>query len=54
MSSVSHERVTCGLIGQEDDVAGTCEGHVRVKSVGDEVAGSREGSRGCKWDTLAF
>ena len=54
MSSVSHERVTCGLIGREDDVAGTHEGHVRVKSAGDEVAGSREGSRGCKWDTLAF
>ena len=54
MSSVSHERVTCGLIGQKDDMAGTREGHVRVKSVGDEVAGSREGSRGCKWDMLAF
>ena len=54
MSSVSHERVTCGLIGREDDVAGTREGHVRVKFARDEVAGSREGSRGCKWDTLAF
>ena len=54
MSSVSHERVTCGLSGRENDVAGTCEGHVRVKSAGDEVAGSREGSRGCKWDTLTF
>ena len=50
MSSVSHERVTCGLSGRENDVAGTREGHVRVKSMGDEVAGSR----GCKWDTLAF
>ena len=50
----SHERVTCGLSGRENDVAGTCEGHVRAKSVGDEVVGSREGSRGCKWDMLAF
>ena len=50
----SHERVTCGLSGQENDVAGTCEGHVRAKSAGDDVAVSREGSRGYKWDTLAF
>ena len=44
MSSVSHERVTCGLSGRENDVTGTCEGHVRAKSTGDEVARSR----GCK------
>jgi len=50
----SYERVTCGLSGRENDLAGTCEGHVRVKSTGDEVAVSREGSRGCKWNTLAF
>ena len=54
MSSVSHDRVTYGLSGRENDVAGIREGHVRVKSMGDEVAGSREGSRGWKWDTLAF
>ena len=54
MSSVSHERVMCGLSGRENDVAGTRERHVRVKSAGDEVAGSHEGSRGCKWDMLAF
>ena len=35
-------------------MAGTREGHVRAKSTGDEVAGLHEGSRGCKWDTLAF
>ena len=29
MSSVSHERVTCGLSGRENDVARTREGHVR-------------------------
>ena len=50
----SHERVTCGLSGQENDVAGTREDHVRAKFTGDEVAVSREGSCGCKWDTLAF
>ena len=50
----SHERVMCGLSGRENDVAKTREGHVRAKSAGDEVAGSREGSRGCKWDTLTF
>ena len=50
----SHERVTCGLSGRENDVARTCEGHVRAKSAGDEVAVSCEGSRECKWDTLAF
>ena len=50
----SHERVTCGLSGWENDVAGTCEGHVKAKFVGDKVAVSREGSRGCKWDMLAF
>ena len=44
----------CGLSGRENDVAGTREGHVKAKSVGDEVAVSREGSNGCKWDTLAF
>ena len=43
----SHERVTCGLSGRENDVAGTREGHVRPKSAGDEVAV-------CQWDTLAF
>ena len=32
----------------------TWQEHVRVKSAGDEVAGSREGPRGCKWDTLVF
>ena len=42
----SHERVTCGLSGQENDVG--------AKSAGDEAAVSREGSRGCKWDTLGF
>ena len=35
-------------------MAGTYEGHVKAKSAGDEVAVSREGSRGCKWDTLGF
>ena len=35
-------------------VAGTREGHVKAKSAGDEVAVSREGSCGCKWDTLSF
>ena len=40
----------CGLSGRENDVAKTREGHVRAKSEGDEVAGSR----GCKWDTLTF
>ena len=35
-------------------MAGTYEGHVKAKSVGDEVAVSREGSRRCKWDTLGF
>ena len=50
----SHERVTCGLSGRENDVARTCEGHVRAKSAGDEVAVSREGSHECKWDTLGF
>ena len=44
----------CGLSRRENDVAGTCEGHVRAKSAGDEVALSHEGSRECKWDTLAF
>ena len=46
--------VTYGPSGRENDMAGTCEGHVRARSAGDEVAMSREGSRGCKWDTLAF
>ena len=46
----SQERVTCGLSGQENDVAGTYEGHVRAKLAGDEVAVSC----GCKWDTLGF
>ena len=50
----SQEKVTCRLSGQENDVAGTREGHVRAKFAGDEVVGSREGSCGCKWDTLAF
>ena len=50
----SHERVMCGLSGRENDVAGTHEGHVRAKLAGDEVAVSREGLRGCKWDTLGF
>ena len=31
-------------------MAGTRKGHVRAKSMGDEVAMSHEGSRGCKWD----
>ena len=35
-------------------MAGTREGHVWAKSAGDEVVVSHEGSRGCKWDTLAF
>ena len=35
-------------------MAGTCKDHVRAKSTGDEVVVSREGSCGCKWDTLAF
>ena len=35
-------------------MAGTREGHVRAKSARDEAAVSREGSRGCKWDTLGF
>ena len=35
-------------------MARTCEGHVRAKSAGDEVVVSREGSHGCKWDTLGF
>ena len=35
-------------------MAGTREGHVRAKSAGDKVAVLREGSHGCKWDTLAF
>ena len=35
-------------------MAGTYEGHVKAKSAGDEVAVSREGSRGCKWDMLGF
>ena len=35
-------------------MAGTREGHVKAKFAGDEVAVSREGSRGCKWDKLAF
>ena len=35
-------------------MVGTREGHVRAKSVGDEVVVSREGSRGCKLDTLLF
>ena len=51
---LSHEKVMCGLSGWENDVAGTHEGHVRAKFVGDEVAGSHERSRGCKWDMLAF
>ena len=46
--------VTRGLSGRENDMAGTCEDHVKARSAGDEVAVSREGSRGCKWDTLAF
>ena len=50
----SHERVTCGLSGRENDVARTREGHVRAKLAGDEVVVSREGSHGCKWDTLGF
>ena len=35
-------------------MAGTREGHVRAKFIRDEVVVSREGSRGCKWDTLVF
>ena len=35
-------------------MAGTREGHVRAKSVRDEVTVSCEGSRGCKRNTLAF
>ena len=35
-------------------MAGTREGHVRAKSAGDDVAMSRVGSHGCKWDTLGF
>ena len=35
-------------------MAGTREGHVRAKSAENKVAVSREGSHGCKWDTLAF
>ena len=35
-------------------MAGTREGHVKAKSAGDEVAVSREGSNGCKWDMLTF
>ena len=35
-------------------MAGISEGHVGAKSAGDEVAVSHEGSRECKWDTLAF
>ena len=35
-------------------MAGTYEGHVKAKSAGDEVAVSREGSNGCKWDMLTF
>ena len=50
----SHKRVTCGLSGRENDVARTCEGHVKAKLAGDVVAVSREGSHGCKWDTLSF
>ena len=50
----SHERVTCGLSGRENVMAGTREGHVRAKSAGDKVAVSREGSHGCKWDMLGF
>ena len=50
----SYERVKCGLSGRENDVARTREGHVRAKSTRDEVAVSREGSHGCKWDMLGF
>ena len=35
-------------------MVGTREGHVRAKSIGDEVAVSYEGLRGGKWDTVAF
>ena len=35
-------------------MAGTRKGHVRARSAGDKVAVSREESRGCKWDMLAF
>ena len=44
----------CGLSGRENDMVGTCEGHVRGKSARDKVIVSHEGSRGCKWDTLDF
>ena len=32
----------------------TWQEHVRAKLVGEEVAMSREGSHGYKWDTLGF